>query len=96
MPPLRRAGHACHPPCEGRQAALDAGELLYDTGVGGWMFTDLPVRRADPAVLVRYAMGKLERIHHGKPYLFDVCPWCGGDLRAPDAPVREPMADPEA
>lgn len=76
---MSRAGHRCHPPCEDRSAAMVAGTFERVEGVG-WIDLTAPKRRSSPVAIVKYGLGKLREVWDGWPYVFDCCPWCGGDL----------------
>lgn len=41
---MKRAGHACHPPCAERMASQRAGEFLWVQGLG-YVFVDAPKRK---------------------------------------------------
>ena len=83
---MRRAGHACHPPCDERRRAQDEGEFVYLHSLKGWTFPGDTKRQPTASLMVRYAFGRVDRLPdtRGLPYVRDTCPWCGGDLTAPE------------
>lgn len=60
------------------------GEFCYHFALRGWVRIDVPERRPGTLVLMRYAFGKIDELPLRKPYTFETCIWCGGDLDAPD------------
>lgn len=75
---------ACVPTCKERQAAMCDEVFLPAKSLGGWIFIDGPYRQlADLIKWKNIYFGNELEDHSGKPYVWIVCPFCGGDLPAP-------------
>lgn len=78
-----RAGHVCFPSCPDRKEAVDSGKFYYSFSDHGWVSLESPQRSPSKAVYMAYIEGRSTWLPIRKPYLFDSCPFCGGDLLSP-------------
>jgi hypothetical protein len=65
---MRRAGHACNPPCDGRLTAQRAGDFLWCAG-RGYIVVGAPLKRdGAPFVWVEcpWCGGDLDEPHQGE------------------------------
>ena len=68
--------------CAARIEAQRSGELIWHTGLSGYVLATAPLRRASPRA--RYLAGEGAECHDGEPYVWTVCPFCGGDVEPPE------------
>lgn len=77
--------------CEERCLARDDKRFVHSKERGGWVFVSGPVRRM--TAKARYLGSTRDGFeeHIGEPFVWECCPWCGGDL-----PMTEPYWDTQA
>lgn len=76
------------PPCEPCRAARDArtfGFLAWDDAQEGYIMTDRAWRTPNKFALARHTWLPPEPYETTRPYVWQCCPFCGGDLAPPTA-----------
>lgn len=63
--------------CDLRRDAELNGEFFWDTALRGYVYTELPVRRASWRARFFHERAGL---HDGERYTLSVCPFCGCEL----------------
>lgn len=72
------------PPCTERLFAIVEERFGPAATLGGWVLTDIPLRRLDYNAKWRAKYyGESLDDHSGEHFVFTQCPWCGRDLPPP-------------
>jgi hypothetical protein len=81
-----RTAIPCQPPCEWRLRAVIDEVFLPAKTLGGWIWTEVPLRQAawrrDKGAAFRASYYGVPD-HTGEPMVFTSCPGCGGELPVP-------------